>query len=422
MFIQIHMLQSMPPGNLNRDDNGQPKKCLFGGVTRSRISSQCLKRNIRQSQTFKDAFGNDLAKRTTYLPSMIADILKENKEAALDDGECNKIMQKIAKKFVKEEKNKASQQKDEPVEEKSKDFGQTPQLVFFPPAFSQDIAEIILAFRSEDQEAYSYWLDGFKEADKNKDKSVKDKEEKYKKIIKSVEKEIFEKSKKITTDIALFGRMTTSDLVADVNPACQVAHAMGTHEVLIESDYFTAIDDSKKDFVETQTELAGAAFLGSGETQTFFDSSVYYKYFNLDLDALNVEMKCDDECLADAAATFFEAAVLGTPTGKQNSFAAHGLPEMILVEASKTKRPISYANAFLEPVEGRNLMTESANALAIYVNTVGKAYAPEDVVRMQLALGSASEVRVDKAKAVTSLNAMKKGFYDIVGGTTNAEG
>ena len=74
MFVQIHMLQSMPPGNLNRDDTGQPKKCIFGGVTRGRISSQCLKRNIRHSIQFKEAFGDALSKRTTYMPRMVAGI------------------------------------------------------------------------------------------------------------------------------------------------------------------------------------------------------------------------------------------------------------------------------------------------------------------------------------------------------------
>ena len=68
MFGQIHMLQSMPPGNLNRDDTGQPKKCLFGGVTRGRISSQCLKRNIRHSPQFKEAFGEDMLLVAVFSP------------------------------------------------------------------------------------------------------------------------------------------------------------------------------------------------------------------------------------------------------------------------------------------------------------------------------------------------------------------
>ena len=90
MFIQIHMLQSMPPGNLNRDDTGQPKKCVFGHVTRARMGSQCLKRNIRHSRHFKEAFGDALADRTTYLPRMVADELKKLDSTISDDGVCER--------------------------------------------------------------------------------------------------------------------------------------------------------------------------------------------------------------------------------------------------------------------------------------------------------------------------------------------
>src|SRR2546421_6222561 len=100
MFVQIHMLQSMPPGNLNRDETGQPKKCIFGGVTRGRISSQCWKRNIRLSPQFKEAFGNALADRTTYLPQMVADCLKDKaEEFRVPDGELNDLMRALASKF-----------------------------------------------------------------------------------------------------------------------------------------------------------------------------------------------------------------------------------------------------------------------------------------------------------------------------------
>ncbi|MDI9530030.1 MAG: type I-E CRISPR-associated protein Cas7/Cse4/CasC, partial [Candidatus Cloacimonadota bacterium] len=46
MLIEIHMIQNHSPANLNRDDLGAPKTCYFGGVLRSRISSQCIKRSI----------------------------------------------------------------------------------------------------------------------------------------------------------------------------------------------------------------------------------------------------------------------------------------------------------------------------------------------------------------------------------------
>src|ERR1039458_8320236 len=101
MFLQIQMLQRMPRGNLYPDDIAQSKKCIFGRVTRARISIQCLKRNIRHSMPFKEAFGAALADRTTYLPRMVADELKKLK-AEISDDELNKIKASFASKFKAE--------------------------------------------------------------------------------------------------------------------------------------------------------------------------------------------------------------------------------------------------------------------------------------------------------------------------------
>lgn len=407
MFVQIHMLQSVPPGNLNRDDTGQPKKCIFGGVTRGRISSQCLKRNIRHSMQFKEEFGDAISVRTTYLPRMVADDLGTI-IPDISDNELKKIKAALATKFKAErgkgdlEETGTSEGDQEPSEGSSSSsdaMDQTGQLVFFPPPFAKEIARLIAHLRDEQNDVYLAWSNGTK---KEKDK--------YKKDIEKFENDMFKKSETLTVDIGMFGRMTTSDLVVNVEAACQVAHAISTHETIIESDYFTAMDEKKSEFALTQTEKAGAGFLGSGETETFFDSAVYYKYLNLDLDALKKHLSWKDEDAARAAAILVRASALANPSGKQNSFAAHGVPELILVEVSRTKHPISYANAFLNPIEGLDLMTKSAKALQEYVDTVAKAFAPADVRRVIMSVGSAS-VDIEGAQPVDTLN----GLADAVG-------
>jgi len=395
MFVQIHMLQSMPPGNLNRDETGQPKKCLFGGVTRGRISSQCLKRNIRRSREFEDAFGDALASRTQYLPRMVADALKEANLGVPED-ELGDVMGALAGRFKKEnrESEPDESQEDDKDEEQPADSaradegGKTGQLVFFPPPFAGRIAELVADLRNRNERAYSQFL-----GRRLKPKPSKDEEKQLKAEIDRFVTEAFAASQSLTVDIAMFGRMTTSDLVKNVEAACQVAHAITTHEILVESDYFTAMDDEKETYASAQSETAGAAFLGSGETETFFDSGVYYKYLNLDVDALKKYLpSLSDKEAARAAGVLVMAAALANPTGKQNSFAAHGVPELILVEVSKAKRPISYANAFLQAVEGgagRNLMAESAKAFCAYVEEVGAAFAPADTHRVFMAVGPA---------------------------------
>ncbi len=402
MFVQIHMLQSMPPGNLNRDETGQPKKCLFGGVTRGRISSQCLKRNIRHSSQFKEAFGDALADRTCFLPRMVADELKAGKLGVPDD-ELEKLKTAIAARFKKEKGKADAEQAEEDGDDhggtraKTDDADKTGQLVFFPPPFARRIADLIAAFRKDHERAYKRFI-GSKIEYTSKGKDKKKEEKALDVEIDRFAQEVFNASQTLTVDISLFGRMTTSDLVVNVEAACQVAHAISTHETLIESDYFTAMDDRKALYASTQTNRAGAAFLGTGETETFFNSAVYYKYFNVDIDALKKHLPSLNETdAARVAAVLVSAAALANPTGKQNSFAAHGMPEFILVELSKVKRPLSYANAFLQPVDGgagRNLLTESAKALCGYIDSVAPAFAPPGVRRLLLMAGAASSTEL----------------------------
>ncbi len=251
MFIQIHMLQSMPPGNLNRDDTGQPKKCIFGRVTRARISSQCLKRNIRHSRHFKEAFGDALADRTTYLPRMVADELKKL-DSTISDDELQKIKATLASKFKKEKGGRSEEAADESEGEAGSRSAPAPsdgpdetgQLVFFQEPFATEIAKLISDLRSKESSVYSAWSSGKRKKGKKEGKDDEDK--KGKDDIKAFEDEIFKKSQTLTVDIAMFGRMTTSDLVANVEASCQVAHAMSTHEALIESDWFTAMDERNR--------------------------------------------------------------------------------------------------------------------------------------------------------------------------------
>lgn len=400
MFVQIHMLQSMPPGNLNRDDMGQPKKCLFGGVTRGRISSQCLKRNIRLSDQFREAFGEKLANRTQYLPQMVADAIQAEK-IDVPDNDLLDLMTAIAGRFKKSETAAPEEDSEDGPESTGAEdaavagdvAGRTPQLVFFPQSFANRIAELVADMRKRNPAAYAQFL-----GRKSKSKLSKDETKANKTEIEQFVQDAWKASKSLTVDIAMFGRMTTSDLVENVDAACQVAHAMSTHEIMIESDYFTAMDDRKEAFATTQTDKAGAAFVGSGETETFFNSAVYYKYLNLDVDAVKQYLPSfGQEDAARAAAALVSAAALANPTGKQNNFAAHSVPELILVEVSNVKRPISYANAFLQPVEGgvgRNMMAESARALAGYIDSVASAYAPAETQRVLLAIGPA-EVKME---------------------------
>ena len=156
--------------------------------------------------------------------------------------------------------------------------------------------------------------------------------------------------------------MTTSEAFRDVEAAMQVAHALSTHKVDHEFDYFTAVDDLKN--LGENEEDSGADMLGDVE----YNSACYYKYFSLDTDGLIANLTGESarrkdvsteekqqarELAAHAVEVFARAMTMTTPSGKQNSFAAHQLPSVILVEVRPHPTPVSYANAFVDPARPR---------------------------------------------------------------------
>ena len=334
MLIQIHMLQNYAPSNLNRDDSGSPKSAVFGGYQRGRISSQCLKRSIRRSDTFAEAFkaNNLLASRTKRLPQLISDTLKGmNADDQVRKAIVGRVPE-IGQESTKREKATLDPEKEE-----------TRQLIFIGSGEVQKITEKLLA--------------KYEEVGSKKWESLK---------IEDITKELGA-SLPLSVDIAMFGRMTTSAAFEDVQAAVQVAHALSTNRIVAEYDYFTAIDDLKP-----RSEDAGAGMIGDIE----FNSSTYYKYFNIHWDQLVDNLGGDAEVAAQAISALIEAAAMAQPSGKQNSFAAQNLPDFVMVEISDKNIPVSYANAFLKPADNFNgtLMQNSIKKLDEYAADLRTAY------------------------------------------------
>lgn len=334
MLIQIHMLQNYVPSNLNRDDSGSPKSAVFGGHQRGRISSQCLKRSIRQSTTFVEAFKSDklLANRTRRLPQLISGALKEMN---VDDNVREAIVARAP------EIGQESTKRKEVVVDPEK--AETRQLIFIGSGEVQQIAEKLLA--------------KYEEVGDKKWKSLKIDE-----ITKTMGASL-----PLSVDIAMFGRMTTSAAFEDVHAAVQVAHALSTNRIVAEYDYFTAVDDLKP-----SSEDTGAGMIGDVE----FNSSTYYKYFNIHWEKLVENLGGDTEVATRAVSALIEAAAIAQPSGKQNSFAAQNLPDFVMVDINDANVPVSYANAFLTPAHNRSgsLMENSIKTLDTYAKQLRTAY------------------------------------------------
>jgi len=319
MLIEIHMIQNHSPANLNRDDLGAPKTCIFGGVTRARISSQCLKRSIRRSEEFAVALEGGGGVRTRRLIELIA-------EAAGDE----KKRKAIRNVF---ENGGVPLKKDEDIFE----------ILFFLP--QSDINEMGEAVRAGSEDL------GKKFA------------------------EILGKFIK-TPDIALFGRMTEFDAKGPfqdlkgkfaVEAALSAAHAISTHAVVNEVDYFTTADD-------VPGQDAGAAHIN----EAMFNSACFYKYFVIDFEQLKKNLANDAELACKTVRFFLEAAAKANPSGKQHACAAFNRPDGVLVEVkTKSASPVSYTNAFADPVpekSERGLIGESIARLGQYAHDLIAGY------------------------------------------------
>ena len=365
MLIEIHMLQNYAPSNLNRDETGSPKDCVFGGVRRGRISSQSLKRSIRRSEIFQTAFSTGLLGiRTRRLPEEVGKILVANK---ISDELVNIAKGKVTGFGNKDGKENAD--------------GITAQVMFLSKQDIQSVANVLQQIIKEC------------DFDVKKFKAVKTVE-----IQKRAELKGY---RPITPDIALFGRMITSPAFEDIQASMQVAHAISTHSLKREFDYYTAVDDLNacaQTDAEEKDDIAGAGMIGDVE----YNSSLYYKYYSLDVDGIKSNLmgladsnrakniteedkEAAEELVKKTIDTFLTAAVFASPTGKQNSFAAHQLPEAILIEIRPKKVPVSYANAFLKPIKATynaDLMDNSIAALQSHVELLTHKFSLPTIARL----------------------------------------
>lgn len=326
--IELHLIQNFAPSCLNRDDANAPKDCEFGGVRRARISSQCMKRSERLH--FRDNGTVDVGKRTKLLKGELTCRLK-------DHAESEEQMSNALDAFLETYYSKMDTKKPD----------QTAVLLYLA---EPEIAEAVLCVKEEWPELVQtvearekFLADGKKKTDKGWPVLAQD-------------KGIAERLKNagLSGDIALFGRMLAENPEMKAEAAVQVAHAISTHRVDMDFDFFTAVDDLNP---ESET---GAGMMG----ETGFNSACFYRYALIDRAQL-VKNLGGDEALADKVIrAFIEASVIAIPTGKQNSFAAQNPPDFGMIVVRKDGFPCSLANAFAKPVSSaEDLIGLSVKAL-----------------------------------------------------------
>ena len=309
-FLQLHLLTSYPPANLNRDDLGRPKTAKMGGSDRLRVSSQSLKRTWRTSDLFQRALAGHVGTRTKMLGLQVFDALNRG---GVGEKKAKQWAQAIADQFGKLKKEK----KDKPLSGL-----EIEQLVHISPAEQQAVDALVQVLLTEQREPEKEELDLLRQEE-------------------------------MAADIALFGRMLASKPAFNIDAACQVAHAISVHPVTIEDDYFTAVDD-----LNTGNEDAGAAHIG----ETGFAAGLFYSYICINKELLIENLNGNEALAGQAMAALVEVATKVAPQGKQNSFGSRAYASYVLAETGD-QQPRSLSVAFLKPIGGQDYQTAAIEQL-----------------------------------------------------------
>lgn len=354
-YIEIHALQNMPPSNVNRDDSGAPKSARYGGVQRSRVSSQSWKKAMRDD--FNQRLDpKDVGTRSRMLVSQIAEAITAERQDLAERAESLAVNAMEAagfKKPVPQTRGKAKEGAPE-----------TGYLVFMSQRQIDALAHAAVT------------------ASAGPDPLADMKAAKVKDLVDADH----------SIDIALFGRMVADSTDLNVDAACQVAHALSVHEAIPEYDFYTAVDDVKAR--NDEADDSGAGMMGT----VGFVSSTLYRYAALNVDQLRINLG-NSEAVRIAIDAFLHSFIQSMPTGKQNTFANSTRPTAVLVTVA-TGQPTNLVGAFERPVDPQDgFMRPAVAALAAHAREVFEAWRKPELSLVQ-GLSSAIEPLTEVAEVV----------------------
>ncbi len=330
-LLELHILQSFPVSCLNRDDLNSPKTAVFGGVNRARVSSQSWKRAIRlkAKEILPEYFGG---MRTLYLKEQIERIIAEKGKKPEDFAE---RIGEVLYVFIngKNKKGKKDEEEENEGEVETKKAKQA--IVFLSEKEAEAIADIFIGTEE-------------KVAGKIND--------------------LIENGVSDFSDIAIFGRMAASNTLVNVEAAGMFSHAISTHKVENDIDFFAAVDEKQPE------EKSGSGHIGTLE----FNSATYYRYIALNLDLLKSNLKdtVDGAAMKKIVETFIKACVQAVPSARKNSMNANTLPDYVLGIVKESGQPIQLVNAFENPIkrEADGIKETSKNKLEAHLKALKETW------------------------------------------------
>lgn len=347
MKVELHLIQNFAPSCLNRDENNMPKDCTFGSVRRARISSQCIKRSVREYWRSRPDVEQGF--RTKKLKSRLLPEIKALRPEAEDA-----LLDAATDLFIATYYSKPD----------SKHADQTAVLLYVGLPELREAAACL----------NDAWDVVAKVIQHNSSELAKPKDKQKLKALEE-DKTVKVRLRQATpsADIALFGRMLAENPDMRVDGSCQVAHAISTHRVDADMDFYTAVDDLNPG------DESGAGMMGV----VGFNSACFYRYACVDRDDLIRNLAGDTPRADSVIRAFLEASIKAIPTGKQNSMAALNQPSFGMAVVRETGVPMSLANAYAKPVaefgEG-DLVSASIKALTDHWASLTRFYGSDGVL------------------------------------------
>lgn len=335
--IDLHILQAYPPSLLNRDDTGQPKTAVFGGVMRTRVSSQALRRAQR---VYTEETGlvpeANLARRTRHLPMLLAKRLVAwhgfDKDGALKLALNTVWGMGLLDTTDPEHRTKA--------------------LLFLGVKEIERIAAGIAArgsslFHSAVPLDLADGCGSDEQGPARPEVLAANCPPEFRELGAALLDE-FDATGAV--DVALYGRFQAASRRMGVDGACSTAHAFSVGEHHVELDQCTVVDDSAG---------WGPEFL-SAATLT---APTLYRYCNLDINLLRNNLGGDLELIELATTAWLTAAMHAVPRAKRTSTAPTTRP-LLVMAVVRTDQALSLANAFLRPVRPTREFDEGQTAVA----------------------------------------------------------
>lgn len=430
IYVDIHVIQSLPPSCVNRDDTGSPKTAMYGGVRRARVSSQAWKKAVRDefkrnldplklAQRTKDVIGFIVEQIPDYedkitladasreiiniasfnaskpiipdisykgIKKMLKDAAKEWRKNEDADRE-RQLIDELRHALVQFDLNDKAFEKidsvfsalDKVIKQKTDDkdrkaMEQRIEAALLKAPFAENLLDttsdaLFFIGRQEAINIAALAVDYIKTGTKPKKEQVQEALNYYKEC---------GTMRSYAVEVALFGRMVAKAPSLNAEASCQVAHAISTHKIENEYDFFTAVDD------RSSADNVGAGMIGTVE----FNSSTMYRYATIAVHDL-IKQLGGAENAAEAVRAFVVAFALSMPNGKQNTFANWTPPYAVMV-AIRRDQPVNLVDAFEKPIKAgeEGYLGKSAQRLAEHAGYVYENFFKEPEKTFIVAVGN----------------------------------